>query len=212
MGSRRKPGKKLVVVRGDVLAKIAHIANREGKTITAFTNEVLEQAIRAYGMKLSLSDAVELYTLMKIVREGGVSMVPREILRYLILKAYKSHRDELAAMFQEAGSWFGRYILARVRDRDPLDFVKQLLHVSIWDAREIHVNRDGGRLTVRCVAPQLSTEETELLAAYIEGLISALEFKPVGNDVIRGIILLEFEGGGGIGEAHGEGGSSIREG
>lgn len=210
--SSKKPPKKLVVVRGDILAKVARIANREGKTITTFANEVFEQAIKVYEMGLTLPEVVELYMLTKISREGGGSVVPRDILRYLISKVYRSDRDELTRRFYEAGSWFGKYIVARVHDRDPLEFLERLLYANVWDVKEVYVGKSGGKLSVRCVAPQLSEEETRLLASYIEGLVSALGFKPAKNDIIRGIILLDFEGGGESEGSHGEEGSLIREG
>ena len=74
------------------------------------------------------------------------------------------------------------------------------------------MGKSGGKLSVRCVAPQLSEEETRLLASYIEGLVNSLGFKPAKNDIIRGIILLDFEGGGESEGSHGEEGSLIREG
>lgn len=210
--SSKKPPKKLVVVRGDILAKVARIANREGKTITTFANEVFEQAIKVYEMGLTLPEVVELYTLTKISREGGGSVVPRDILRYLVSKVYHSDRDELTRKFYEAGNWFGKYIVARVPDRDPLGFLERLLYANVWDVKEVYVGKSGDKVSVRCVAPQLSEEETRLLASYIEGLVTALGFKPIGNDIIRGIILLDFQGGGESETSNSERGSPVREG
>ncbi|MEM1569415.1 MAG: hypothetical protein QXG56_01685, partial [Candidatus Bathyarchaeia archaeon] len=87
---KQSKDKKLVWVRADILSHISRIANREGKTITTYVNEVLEQSIRVYDMKLTLTEVIDLYMLTRISREGGNLTIPRDVVKYLISKVYNS--------------------------------------------------------------------------------------------------------------------------
>lgn len=194
---KQSKDKKLVWVRADILSHINRIANREGKTITTFVNEVLEQSIRVYDMKLTLTEVVDIYTLTRMSREGGNLVLPRDVVRYLISKVYYSNRDELLQVFHDAGAWFGKYILARIGSENLVERLQQILYVNIWDLNEVYVNKDGNTISIRCVAPQLSVEETELLASYVDGMLDSIGFKQVEREIIRGIIIIKVEVGGG---------------
>ncbi|MEM2239329.1 MAG: hypothetical protein QXM89_00115 [Candidatus Bathyarchaeia archaeon] len=192
---KQSKDKKLVWVRADILSHISRIANREGKTITTYVNEVLEQSIRVYDMKLTLTEVIDLYMLTRISREGGNLTIPRDVVKYLISKVYNSNREELMQIFYDTGAWFGKYILARIGSENLVERLRQILYVNIWDLNEVYVDKNGNTISIRCVAPQLSMEETELLASYVDGMLGSIGFKPVEREVIRGIIMVKVEGG-----------------
>ncbi|MBS7610591.1 hypothetical protein KEJ27_00015 [Candidatus Bathyarchaeota archaeon] len=196
---KQSKDKRLVWVRADILSQINRIANREGKTITTFVNEVLEQSVRVYDMKLTLTEVVDLYMLTKMCREGGNLTMPRNAVRYLISKVYHSNREELMQVFHDAGAWFGKYMMARMGGENLVERLRQILYVSVWDANEVYVDKNGDVISIRCVAPQLSMEETELLASYVYGMLYSIGFKSIEREVIRGIIIFKVKGGG-VGE------------
>lgn len=196
---KQSKDKKLVWVRADILSQINRIANREGKTITTFVNEVLEQSVRVYDMKLTLTEVIDLYMLTKMSREGGNLTIPRDAVKYLISKVYHSNREELMQIFHDTGTWFGKYMMARMGGENLVEHLRQILYVSIWDVNEVYVDKNGDVISIRCVAPQLSIEETELLASYVDGMLYSIGLKPIEREVIRGIIMVKA-GGGGVGE------------
>jgi hypothetical protein len=192
---KQSKDKKLVWVRADILSRISRIANREGKTITTFVNEVLEQSVKVYDMKLTLTEVIELYMLTKMSREGGNLTVHRDVVKYLISKVYHSNREELMQIFRDTGAWFGKYMLARMGSENLVEHLRQILYMSIWDVNEVYVDKSGNAISIRCVAPQLSAEETELLASYVEGMLYSMGLRQIEREVIRGIIMVKVEGG-----------------
>lgn len=191
---KQSKDKKLVWVRADILSQINRIANREGKTITTFVNEVLEQSVRVYDMKLTLTDVIDLYMLTRMSREGGNLTIPRDVVKYLVSKVYHSNREELMQIFHDTGAWFGKYMMARMGGENLVEHLRQILYVSIWDVNEVYVDKNGNIISIRCVAPQLSMEETELLASYMDGMLYSIGLKPIEREVIRGIIMVKAGG------------------
>ncbi|MBS7609654.1 hypothetical protein KEJ19_03665 [Candidatus Bathyarchaeota archaeon] len=189
--------KRFIPVRGDLLSKIIEISNREGKTVFGLTNEVLEQAIRAYELKTTLSDIVETFSLIKMEREMGAIIISSEVLNYLIARLYAQEKENLQEVWRRYGQWIGKYIIAKFHDQDPMEVLSKLLRSCAWDVTDVSVSRDGEGVKVRCLAPYLPSENTELFSKYLEGIMDSLGYCVSKNDTLRGIILLEFRRKGG---------------
>ncbi len=185
--------KKLVAVRVDLLSRVIEIANREGKTVYGLTNEAFEQAIRAYEMKLTLPEILDSFSLLKMERETGAVITSGDILAYLIDRLYHTEREKLQEIWRNAGAWYGKYLLAKFHDQDPIEMLRRLLAACAWDLTDVHLSREVDLVKLRCVAPYLPMENTDLLSKYLEGVMQSLGYEPSKNDTMRGIILLEFK-------------------
>jgi hypothetical protein len=184
--------KRFIPVRSDLLSKIIEISNREGKTVFGLTNEVLEQAIRAYELKTTLSEIVETFSLLKMERETGATIISSEVLNHLIARLYPQEKEALQDLWRQYGQWIGKYIIAKFHDQEPMEVLSKLLRSCAWDVTDVSVQKDRESVKVRCLAPYLPSENTELFSKYLEGVMDSLGYRVLKNDTLRGIILLEF--------------------
>jgi hypothetical protein len=185
-------GKKLVAVRGDLLAKVVRIANRQGKTLFAFTNELLEQAIKADEMRSTLPTIVDSYELIKMEKETGSIIVPAEILSFLVEKLYPLEKNTLKEKWYKSGEWYGKYLLAKFPNRDFLEVLRKSLITCAWGVTDIDLFREGNSIKLRCATPYFPLEGTELFSKFLEGLMSAIGFKTSSKDYRKGMILMDF--------------------
>ncbi|MEM2905791.1 MAG: hypothetical protein QW057_01110 [Candidatus Bathyarchaeia archaeon] len=195
MAGGRVPSKekKLVAVRGDLLARVVEISNREGKSVYGMTNEIFEQAIRVHDLGLSLTDVVEAYALLKMERETGAVIISSETLSYLIGRLYPEEKEALQELWRGSGQWYGKYLLAKFHDQDPIEMLRRRLVTCAWDVTDVNLVRNGDKVKLRIVAPYLAAENTELFSKHLEGIMQSLGYTLERNDTMRGIILLEFD-------------------
>ncbi len=186
-----KKDKKFIAVRGDLLQKIMEIANKDGKSIYGFVNEIFEQAIRAEELKLSLSEVIEFYTLIEIMKKAGAVITASDILDHLINKLYPIEKESLQERWYLSGVWYGKYLSTRFNDA--LGVFKKVLEACIWNISEANLSiNDDGTASLRCVAPNQSRESTELFSRFLKGVLSALNFKVTKEESWRGIILMDL--------------------
>jgi len=185
--------KKLILVPGDLVNKIMEISNKQGKTLFNFVTEILEQALRASDMNQSIKQLVDFYEAMETQKSSGAVIVPIDAFTYLISKLYPSDRKNLLKKWCESGEWYGKYMLAKFHDDDPIDAFKNLLTVSHWDLNEVSFAKDNDGIRVKCVSPLLPIENTELLMKFVEGVMHSFGYDIGKEDYARGMILLTFK-------------------
>lgn len=181
--------KKLLVVRSDILEKLSEVARRENKTLFALTNEILQDALKASEMKTSIREIVDFYRLMKIQKESGSVIVPMNLLLSSLRKL--NNKAEVFKEWNSAGEWYGKYLMAKFEN--PLDILQSLLSVSFWHVSEIRVDvKANDKVVISIIAPNIDQLFIELTVEYLIGLMKALNFNNVKNDVVHGIAILEF--------------------
>lgn len=184
-----KVEKKLLVVRSDILEKLSEVARRENKTLFALTNEILQDALKASEMKTSIREIIDFYKLMKIQKESGSVLVPMNLLLSSLRKL--DNKVEVFKEWNSAGEWYGKYLIAKFEN--PLEILQSLLSASFWHVSEIKVDMKGnGRVVISVIAPNIDRLFIELTVEYLIGLMRALNYYNVKNDVVHGIAILEF--------------------
>ncbi|MFQ5761619.1 MAG: hypothetical protein ACE5PO_01170 [Candidatus Bathyarchaeia archaeon] len=192
MREEPKKDKKFIAVRGDLLHKIIEIANKDGKTVFGFVNEIFEQAIRSEQLNVSLEEIIEFYELIEIMKKAGAVITTADLQNHLVGKLYSIEKDSLREKWYVSGVWYGKYLATRFNDA--LGVFKRILQSCMWDISEANVEVKGdGHVNIRCVAPNHSRENTELLARFLQGVMNALDFKVVKEEAWKGIILMELE-------------------
>jgi len=192
LGSVSKREKKLLAVQGDLAQKVIEIANRKGMTVYSFTNEVLEQAIKAESMNRSLEDIVERFRLLEIERDSGAVFTTKDVLLFMVEKLYQQEKEALLKRSYESGRWYGKYLQVKFHDGEPLDILEKLLDVGS-DSSEIRIFRDGNKISLTRLCPHDSLEHTDLVSKYLEGIVHSFGYESKNNDVSKGLIILEFE-------------------
>lgn len=193
MGNISKKEKKLLAVQGDLAQKIIGIANKKGMTVYSFTNEILQQAIKAESMNRSLEDIVERLRLLEIERDSGAVFTKRDILLFMVGQLCKQGKEPLLKRAYESGRWHGKYLQIRFHDGEPLDTLEKLLDVCSWNSSEIRLFRNGNKLSLTRLCPNDSLEHTELVSKYLEGIVHSFGYETKKNDVSKGLIVVNFE-------------------
>lgn len=192
---RPSKDKRLVWVPSDLVARLSRVASEEGRTFSDFTVEALEQVVKVNEMGKPLREAVDLLTLMETQRMARLTVAPREALNYLISKHYRAERDVLQRLWREAGVNYGKYLLAKIGEGDPLQYlVKLLLQDKRWEVDEVKLEGEGGFFKLTCISFTLPKEATELTSQFIEGVAESFGYKTRARMCTKGIITLELEG------------------
>lgn len=185
-------GRKLILIRSDLLDRIAEITAKEGKTMYGFTNEVFEQVLKAYEMNANISDVVEFYRLMQIEKETGAVVIPMSVLEYTANKC-KENKKELLGKWYDAGVWYGKYISSKFHDEELLDIVEKLMKDCLRNLTNCSVSRSNGQVKINAMSPHFSLEQTESLSKFIEGILHSFDYTTFKNECLKGMILLEFK-------------------
>jgi len=186
-------GRKLILIREDLLDGIRKITAKEGKTVFSFTNEVFEQVLRAYDMGVSISSVVDFYWLMSIERETGASVVPLNVLEYMTGRLYNEDKEGLFDEWYNSGLWYGKYLSVRFSVEDVLRVFERLMKCSLWNVTEFSILEKDEVVKIRCMSPHFSSEYTEVFSKFLEGVLNALNHATLKNECLRGMILLEFK-------------------
>jgi hypothetical protein len=190
-----RKSRKLILIRSDLLEKIAQITAKEGKTMYSFTNEMFEQVLKVYEMSANVSDVIEFYRLMQIEKETGATIVPLYVLEHAVNELCKGNKKELIEKWYEAGVWYGKYISARFHEEEPIDIIEKLMKVSLRNLTNCSISRSNDLVKIRAMSPHISLEQTEFTSRFLEGILHSLNYFTSKNECLKGLILLEFKKG-----------------
>ena len=185
--------KKLILVRGDLAEKITEMSKKEGKTIYSLTNEVLEDAIRAYMLGYKPSEMIDYFLFTVAEKEAGAVVISADILMHLISKIYSREKEALWKKWVEWGQWYGKYLAAKFYDQEPLETLKRMFGSGIWEVSDFNFLREANGVSMRCLMPHLSSERTELFSKFLEGMMDSFGYCLTEHGSLRGIISLKFE-------------------
>jgi len=186
-------GRKLILVRSDLLEQAIKQCSKEGKTMFAFTNQIFENALKAYEMQTSPEELLEFYTLVKLGESAGIAMLPSTLIDYMLEKLYQSDKKNLMAKTYESGLWFGKCLLVKFPEQEVVKKLENILRRYIWHSLDLTITNKNDKVELKCISPMLSVEKTEVISKFIEGTFDALGYKLSKSNHFRGIISMEFK-------------------
>jgi len=186
-------GMKLIRAPDELVSRLGEASNREGKAFFDYITELLEQAVRAHEMNSSLKEIVDFYRLMMMQKDAGLVITPSETLNKLIERLYPREKELLQTIWFESGVWYGKYLLVKVRDGDPVETFGEILKATSWSLKDVNFEKGVNAVSFKCVSFTLSLENTVLLMKFIEGVMSTLGYETVSQDYLRGMIDIEFK-------------------
>jgi hypothetical protein len=163
MSEGRSKGKRLIPLPERLLKGLLAASSKEGKTVNAYIEEALQQAV----------------------------ITPLNVFDFMTNKVYATDKEKLLKVWFESGEWYGKYISEKF-DK-PVQALANLLKVARWDLNEVNVKDVGDRTNLRCTSTSLTKEGTELLIKFIEGALSGMNCEIVKNDFMKGLIVVEFK-------------------
>lgn len=178
--------RKLLAAREDLAEKIAEIASRRRWTLYEFINELLEEAIRADSLGVSLREVIDERGVLKDAKDSGFLLVPARLWYDLIDKAYSCLEGGwIRSLWYESGQWYGKYY-------GDLDRFSSAIKRIFWDLSEFDLHLEEETLAVRCIILNLQYPYADLLSRFIEGALSVFGYEKLEGEVSKGVINLKF--------------------
>jgi len=185
----RSKGKKLVYVSEGLIDGIAKISRNRGESVGKIVEDSLRQSVRVNDEGYDVKQVADFFSVMQAHRVLGGVFVPSGVLDFLVAEVYPHRRGLLLDKWFESGRWHGKYL--KEKFDNPVKAFGCFLELSRWDLNEVEVKELVGSVRIRCVSTVLTTEGTELLAKFIEGVMDGLGYKTEHVDCLKGMIILE---------------------
>lgn len=182
--------RKMLAAREDLADKISTLAAEKGFTLFGMINNLLELAIKAESMDVSLEKTVENYELIKAVKNASFTLVLESLLYDTTEIAYERARERTLKAWFEAGNWIGRQYRSK-EISDPLEAIVRNLKAFSWNIPEFALEKNKENVSVRILSPRFSESYTILLARFFEGILEALDYKITYKEVGKGNIRME---------------------
>jgi hypothetical protein len=180
----------MMAAREDLADKISKIAVEKGFTVFGMINNLLELAIRAEAMGVSLEKAVEDYELINAVKKASFTLVLESLLYDTAEIAYERTREKTLKTWFEAGSWIGKQYGTKGIE-DPLGAIGRDIKAFSWNIPEFTLEKTGDDISLRVLSPRFSESYTLLFTRFIEGIMEAFDYKVTYREVGKGNIRLE---------------------
>lgn len=187
MASSRR---KMLAAREDLVDKISKISAEKGFTLFGMINSLLELAIRAEDMGITLEKAVDNYELINNVKNASFTLVLESQLYNTAEIAYERTREKTLKTWFEAGSWIGKQYGTKGL-KDPLEAIGRDLKAFSWNIPEFTLEKTGDTISLRVLSPRFSESYTLLFTRFLEGILEAFEYQVTFKELGKGNIRLE---------------------
>ena len=182
--------RKMLAARDDLADAVGKIAQKRGFTLFSMVNDLLELAIKADGMGISLKETVDAYALAKEVRDASFTLVLESLLYETAELAYGKANARTLETWFNAGVWIGQRYVAR-GSKDPLAEYERELRVFGWNIPSISMERSDQNISIRILSPRFSEPYTILFNRYLEGVLEGCGYEVTFREVGKGNIRLE---------------------
>lgn len=186
-----KSGYKLLSLPEELVERLQRAASRRGLSLTAYSEENLEEALKAEDNGVPLNEAIESYRILRVQLAAGAIQVPRQRLEAVVKSLYSTDKEATLTDWNESGKWYGEY-LRTLFGENAIEVIGGALKVS-WNLDEVELRHDEMKAELRFASFSLSAEVTELLVNYVTGVMGSLGYKKRNGVFIRGLAKLNFE-------------------
>ena len=184
--------RKMLAAEEKLAEQMVNVAEERGQTLYSLVNEVLEQAVRAHKMGLTLRRVVEERGVVEAVREAGFMLTVKTLWFDVIGRAFKVRaKRSMLKKWRETGRWYGKFFVAK-KSEDPVKGFRDAVCNLMWGASEFDVEVNNGGGEVRCISADFPLSYTELFSAFLEGALEAFGYRCTEKDVSKGVIRISF--------------------
>ena len=182
--------RKTFVAREDLLNRLVEIAKAQGCSLFELVNELFELAIDSDNLSFSLKRVVEERKKLEAARGAGFVLGLESLWYDMADLAYKKEKRSALKSWFDAGVWFATRYTTNGAEV-PLDSFKNDLSAFTWNAPEFEMAKLGDKVSIRVTSPRFNEAYTFLFASFLEGAMETFGYKPVSQEVSRGVIRLQ---------------------
>lgn len=192
--------RKTFVAREDLLNRLVEVAKDQGSSLYDLVNELFILAIDSDELNLSLKRVVDERKKLEAARAAGFVLGLENLWYEMADLAYKKEKRTALKNWFDAGVWFAKRYTSNGNDA-PLEAFRDELSTFTWNAPECNLERLGDKVLVKVTSPRFTEAYTFLFASFLLGAIGAFGYKPVAQEISRGVIRLETVRNGANGSA-----------
>ncbi len=182
--------RKTFVAREDLLNRLVEVAKAQGCSLFELVNDLFQLAIVSDQLCFSLKRVVDERKIIETAKGVGFVLGLESLWYEMVDIAYKSQKRSALKSWFDAGVWFAtRYISNG--SRSPLDLFKNDLSAFTWNAPECEFEMYSDKVFVKVTSPRFTEAYTFLFASFILGAMEKFGYKPVSQEVSRGLIRIE---------------------
>ena len=190
MTKKQPEDTKLLVLPSDLVDRLKEASTKNGTSLSGYAMGVLEEGLRAETLGAPLDAAIEAFRMREIHMGAGAVIVSRSSLGQIIESLGEGHAEDLDRLWDEAGRWYGKYIVGKLGREEVFSYLRQDLLTS-WNLDECEI-KDSDDATIRFTGFMMSEDLTHLLLSYIHGLMESLGFHEVERDSVRGMATIKY--------------------
>lgn len=192
--------RKTFVAREDLLNRLVEVAKDQGSSLYDLVNELFILAIDSDELNLSLKRVVDERKKLEAARAAGFVLGLENLWYEMADLAYKKEKRTALKNWFDAGVWFAKRYISNGNNA-PLEMFRDELSTFTWNAPECSLERVGDKVLVKVTSPRFTEAYTFLFASFLLGAIGAFGYKPVAQEISRGVIRLETVRNGANGSA-----------
>jgi hypothetical protein len=192
--------RKTFVAREDLLNRLVEVAKDQGSSLYDLVNELFILAIDSDELHLSLKRVVEERKKLEAARAAGFVLGLENLWYEMADLAYKKEKRAATKNWFDAGVWFAKRYISNGNNA-PLEMFRDELSTFTWNAPECSLERVGDKVLVKVTSPRFTEAYTFLFASFLLGAVEAFGYKPVAQEISRGVIRLETVRNGANGSA-----------
>jgi len=181
---------KFISISKPLANQLKLLAGRLGVSVSALSTEAIEQLLRANEMNSTIKEAVDILYMSQIHQNAGVINFQRAEVKELFKKLFAEDPENLLETWHRSGKWYAAY-LSNIIKGDFFNYLQEDLRTS-WNLDESHILVKDVLAIVRLTSFGMSYEFTELLVMYTKGLFEELGYSLSSQDILPGLIYLEF--------------------
>ena len=182
--------RKTFAAREDLIERASEVAKEKGFSFYAFVNEILQLALQAEEMGVSLRSLIDERGLLKAAKEAGFVLGLETLWYEMADIAYDKARRKALTCWVEAGAWLAKSYVSG-GTKDPFLAFKSDLEAFTWNAAELDVEEGNNEVSIRIISPKFSESYTFLLAAFLESDLETFGYTRINKDVTRGTIRMK---------------------
>lgn len=182
--------RKMLAAREDLVNKISEVANNKGFTLFGTINDVLELAIRAENIGVSLNEAVAESELIKAAKDASFTLVLENLWYEIVELAYEKAKKKAFKIWFEAGVWMAKRYGTR-GIKDTFAALERDLKAFTWNASEFNIEKMRNTVSIRVLSPRFSESYTVLFNRFLEGILETYGYTTTYKAIGRGNIRLE---------------------
>jgi len=169
---------------------MSEIAKTQGCTLFDLVNNLFQLTIESDNLNLSLKRIFEERKILEDAKSSGFILGLERLWYETVDIAYTKDPEAAVKSWFDSGVWFAAHYTISNSGSFSFEQFKTDIAAFIWNAPEFDLESVGNKVSVKVTSPRFTEAYTFLFAAFLDGALDNLGYRPVSRDVSRGIIRL----------------------